>query len=143
MRYAFLGITLILLFLPKACYYTDSEMYKADPVADDPPLVTVVSNLDTLDQPHVGDSLEVSYELSIVNGEFFFMDAEISDESVYSSDSLRDSFWIYPSQSTGLDSLYLDFYHSSNTNTLADKTGYEAHITSLRYAIDFDGELKK
>ncbi len=143
MRNAILGITLIFLLLPKACFFTDTEIYKVDPVADDPPLVLVVSNLDTLFEPHIGDSLKVSYELEIVNGEFYFMDAVISDETVHSSYSILDSFWIYPSQSTGLDSLYLDFYHSSNTNTLADKTGYEAHITSLRYAIDFDGELKK
>ena len=135
-------VTLAAVSLLSACYFTDSEMYRVDPVADEPPEVSVVTNLDTLLNPRVNDSLQVIYELSIVNGEFFFMDAEVSDGTIHSSDTSSGSFWIYPSQSneSDIDTLYMDFYHSSNTNTLADITGYEAHITSLKYAIDFKEE---
>lgn len=136
--------TLCALSLLSACYYMDGEVYKADPVAGDPSEATVITNLDTIPFPTIGDSLQVVYTLSIDNGEFYFMDATLDDLTVYSSDSIEGSFWIYPSQSsaTELDSLYMDFYHSSNTNTLADLTGYEALITSLSYAIDFSGEVE-
>ncbi|TFH24031.1 MAG: hypothetical protein E4H10_11225 [Bacteroidia bacterium] len=132
------------LSLLSACYFTDSEWYKADPVADDPPEVSVITNLDTLYNPRVNDSLQVIYELSIVNGELYFMEAMVSDLTVHSSDSTYGSFWIYPSQSneTDLDTLYLDFYYSSNTNTLADIIGFEASITILKYVIDFSEEVE-
>ena len=142
MRKASWALILTALSLLSACYFTDSEWYRADPVADDPPEVSVITNLDTLYNPRVNDSLQVIYEVSVVNGEFFFMEAMVSDWTVHSSDSTYGSFWVYHSQSneTGLDTLYLDFYHSSNTNTLADVTGYEASITSQKYAIDFSEE---
>jgi len=142
MRKASWVFTLAAMSLLSACYFTDSEWYKADPVADDPSEVLVISNLDTLFNPRVNDSLQVIYEVSVVNGEFFFMEAMVSDWTVHSSDSSYGSFWIYPTQSdeTGLDTLYLDFYHSSNSNTLADVTGYEALITGQNYAIDFSEE---
>ena len=142
MRKASWALILTALSLLSACYFTDSEWYRADPVADDPPEVSVITNLDTLYNPRVNDSLQVIYEVSVVNGEFFFMEAMVSDWTVHSSDSTYGSFWVYHSQSneTGLDTLYLDFYHSSNTNTLADVTGYEARITSQKYAIDFSEE---
>lgn len=132
------------LSLLSACYFTDNEIYKGNPVAGEPPEVTVSTNLDTIANPKIGDSLQVVYVLSILNGEFFFMDATFGDGTVYSSDTTEGSFWIYPSQSSAseLDSLYLDFYHSSNTNTLADIAGYEARITSLQYAIDLNTELE-
>jgi len=130
--------------LLSACYFTDNEIYKGDPVAGDPAEVTVSTNLDTIANIKIGDSLQVLYVLSIINGEFYLMDATFGDGSVYSSDTTEGSFWIYPSQSSAseLDSLYLDFYHSSNTNTLADIAGYEARITSLKYAIDLNTELE-
>lgn len=143
MRKALRSGTLISLLSLSACFFSDSEIYEVEPVAGDPAELTMVSNLDTLYNPLVGDSLEVSYSASIVNGILYIVEAEISEQIVYSSDSLEGSFWIYPSQSSGLDSLFLDFYHSSNTNTLADRTGYEAQITSHSYALDFGGEELK
>jgi hypothetical protein len=135
-------LSLTALCLLSACYFNDSDWYKADPVAGDPPEVSVITNLDTLYNPRVNDSLQVIYEVSVVNGKFYFMEAMVSDGIVHSSDSAYGSFWVNHSQSndTGLDTLYLDFYHSSNTNTLADVTGYEALITSQKYAIDFSEE---
>ena len=143
MRKAFLFLTLLSLLMMSACYFVDKEIYEVDPVAGDPAIVTVVSNLDTLPQAPVGDSLEVFYSVNMENGELFFMEALLSDEILYTSDSIEGSFYVYPFQSAGVDSLFLDFYHSSNTNTLADKIGYEARITSRSYAIDFGEEAGK
>ena len=136
-----LAILMGSMLLP-ACFFTDSEWYRVDPVADDPPVVTVVTNLDTLVNPRVNDSLQVIYNLSIENGSFYYLDAVLADQSIYQSDTANGTFWIYPDQSTDLDTLYMDFYHSSNTNTLADFAGYEARITRLKYAIDFTEEVQ-
>ena len=105
----------------------------------------MLSNLDTLFNPRVIDSLLVSFEVDVVNGEFYLLEALLSDGIVHSSDTAFGSFWIYPSQSdeSGLDTLLFDIYHSSNSNTLADLTGWEARITKRKYAIDFSEEVKK
>lgn len=131
--------------LLNACFFSDPEFYRVEPVADDPPLVSVLSNLDTLDNPRVNDSLQVNFEVDVVNGEFYLLEALVSEGVVHSSDTAFGSFWIYPSQSdeTGLDTLFLDIYHSSNSNSLADRTGWEASITYRKYAIDFSEEVKK
>jgi len=133
-------VTCVVLCLSSACYFTDNSLYEADPVAGDPPVVSITTNLDTMDLPRVNDSLQVIYDLSIENGAFFFMEALVTAGIVHTSDSARGSFWIYPfqSQSNDIDTLNLVFYHSSNTNTLADIAGYEARITRLKYAIDFN-----
>lgn len=145
MRIANLVSLTLTLSLLSACYFTDSDWYHVEPVAGDPPVVNVVTNLDTLNNPRVNDSLQVIYEVSIVNGELYYLDATVSDGTVHASDTTHGSFWIYPSQSdaTALDTLYMDLYHSSNSNTLADVTGYEASITSQKYAIDFSEEVAK
>ena len=133
-------VTLLVLCLLSACIFTDNSLYQVDPVGGDPPEVSVTTNLDTMDLPRVNDSLQVIYDLSIINGEFFFMEAVVTEEIVHSSDSAHGSFWIYPfqSQSNDIDTLSLDFYHSSNTNSLADLAGFEARITRLKFAIDFN-----
>jgi len=138
-------ISFTVLVLLSACSFTDTEFYRADPVADDPPVVSVLTNLDTLFNPKVNDSLQVIYEVSVVNGNFYFMEALVSSWTIHSSDSAYGSFWVYPSQSyeTDLDTLYLDIYHSSNSNTLADRIGYEASITRQAYIIDLNKEVKK
>ncbi|MCK5066268.1 MAG: hypothetical protein KAR16_02460 [Bacteroidales bacterium] len=138
-------VTLTALSLLSGCFYSDSEIYKVVPVADDPPEISVVTNLDTLYNPSVNDSLEVIYEVSIENGDLYFVDAVVADQTIHFSDTTHGSFWIYPDQSdeTELDTLYMDFYHSTNSNSLADIAGYEALITNLKYAIDFSQEVSK
>ena len=133
-------VSCMVMYLVSACYFTDNSLYEVDPVAGDPPEVSVIANLDTMDLPRVNDSLQVIYDLSIENGDFFFMEALVTEGTVHASNSAHGSFWIYPfqSQSNDIDTLILEFYHSSNTNTLADITGYEARITRLKYAIDFN-----
>ena len=130
---------LLLSGLP-ACFYSDSNTYYVEPVAGDPPLVSVITNLDTLYNPPVNDSLEVSYQVEIEGGEFYYIYADIVQTTVFESDSSSGSFWINSmlADSSGFDSLSLEFYYSSNSNSLADKVGYEALAETLKYAIDFN-----
>ena len=114
-------------------------MYFVDPVPGDPPLVSLSTNLDTLDTPAVSDSLEVHYLTEVSNGDFYYMYAYIAGSTIYESDSTRGTFWVTPfmADSSGIDTLYMDFYYSTNTNSLADQFGYEAVVESLAYAINF------
>ena len=41
-------------------------MFYVEPVAGDPPVITVSTNLDTLHSPQVNDSLEVEYLVEII-----------------------------------------------------------------------------
>ena len=129
---------LILASLP-ACFYDDSDMYFVEPVPGDPPLISLSTSLDTLVNPTVSDSLEVAYLVEVSNGEFYYMYAYLAGSTVYESDSTQGTFWItsFMADSSGIDSLYMDFYFSTNSNSLADQLGYEAVVESLSYAIDF------
>jgi hypothetical protein len=130
---------LLLSGLP-ACFYSDSEVYYVEPIPGDPPLLSVSTNLDTLYNPPVNDSLEVIYQLEIAGGEFYYVYAEVAGSPVYESNSTHGSFWIKPSlaDTSGVDTLYMEFYYSTNSNSLADKAGYEALIEYLKFAIDFN-----
>ncbi len=130
---------LLLSGLP-ACSYTDSEMYEVEPVPGDPPILSVSTNLDTLHNPPVNDSLEVIYQAVVEGGEFYYVYADVVNTSIFESDSSYGSFWIDSvlADSSGVDTLYMEFYYSSNTNSLADKVNYEARTEILKYAIDFN-----
>jgi len=130
---------LLLAGLP-ACIYSDAEMFEVEPVPGDPPVISVITSLDTLYNPLVNDSLEVIYNVEIDGGEFFYVYAGAVGTLVFESDSTYGSFWINPSlaDTSGVDTLYMEFYYSSNTNSLADKVGYEALIKYLKFAIDFN-----
>ena len=123
----------------QGCFYSDSDMYYVDPVPGDPPLISISTNLDTLGIPTVSDSLEVYYLTEVSNSEFYYMYAYIAGSTIYESDSTRGTFWVTPfmADSSGIDTLHMDFYYSTNSNSLADQFGYEAVIESLAYAIDF------
>jgi len=127
--------------LISACEYADYGHHYVDPVAGDPPVISATTNLDTLDNPVVGDSLEVIYDIAIQNGDLYYLDATVSDSWVYDSDTTQGSFWLYPNdvQIPGIDTLNLKIYYSSNTNSLGDVLGIEALTISLNYAIDFNG----
>jgi len=130
--------TLILL-LP-SCFYSDSDIFEVEPVPGDPPVISISTNLDTLVNPPVNDSLQVIYNVEIEGGDLYYVAAEISDIQIFESDSIHGSFWISHSMSavTGVDTLYMDFYYSSNSNSLADVTGFEARIRNLKIAVDFN-----
>jgi hypothetical protein len=122
-----------------ACFYSDEDMYLVEPVPGDPPVLTVSTSLDTLVDPLVGDSLEVSYLAEVSNGEFYYVYADVAGSTIYESDSAQGVFWITPfmADSSGIDTLYMDFYYSTNSNSLADLLAYEAQFQSLTFAIDF------
>jgi len=138
MMISILMATLILL-LP-SCFYSDSELYQVEPVPGDPPVISVVTNLDTLVNPAVNDSLKVIYDVEIEGGDLYYVNAVILDAQIFESDSIHGSFWVTALMSgvTGVDTLYIDYYYSSNTNSLADITGYEARIKHLKIAVDFN-----
>lgn len=134
---ALLGIAALI----HGCTYSDYGHHFVEPVAGDPPVLSAVTNLDTLIYPEVIDSLEVIYEIDIQNGELYYLDALVGNSQVYDSDTTRGSFWLYPDdvEIPGIDTLKLIIYYSSNTNSLGDLLGIENLNTSLNYAIDFIG----
>ncbi len=135
-----LGIVCLL----NGCIYSDDGIYRVDPVADDPPLVLASTNLDSIENPVVIDSLEVVYDISIQNGELYLLDVILGNQPLYDSDTTQGSFWIYASDSEipGIDTLRMNIYYSSNTNSLGDILAVEARDIDLRYAIDFKGSIK-
>jgi hypothetical protein len=144
-KYISIFISLLLLSGLQACFYSDTEIYEVDPIPGDPPSISVSTNLDTLNNPPVNDSLEVIYDVEISGGEFYYVYADVVNTTVYESDSSHGSFWINPAlaDSSGVDTLDMEFYYSSNSNSFADKVGYEALIDSLKFAIDFNLEDAK
>jgi hypothetical protein len=137
-------LAIIILLMP-SCLYSDSELYQVEPVPGDPPVISVYTNLDTLVNPAVNDSLEVIYDVEIEGGDLYYVYAEIASTQIFESDSIHGSFWINHSlaEVTGLDTLLMDFYYSSNSNTLADIVGYEALIKHLKFMVDFNLEVAK
>jgi len=135
-----ISILIATILLLPSCFYSDSEIYEVEPVSGDPPVISVFTNLDTLVNPPVNDSLEVIYNVEIEGGDLYYVDAVISSIQIFESDSIHGSFWITHSMSavTGVDTLYIDYYYSSNSNSLADITGYEARIKNLKIAVDFN-----
>ena len=138
-------LAVVLLALPQSCFYSDSELYRLDPIPGDPPVFSLSTNLDTLYHPAVNDSLHVSYQVEIEGGEFYYMYAVIANTTVYESDTTRGSFWIYPELATdsGVDTLFIDLYYSTNSNSLADQVGYEAILETVKFAVDFNLEDTK
>jgi len=129
----------LVLLLP-ACFYNDSELYEVEPVAGDPPVLSVSTNLDTLTNPMVNDSLEVIYQVDIEGGELYYVYAMVAETQVFESDSIYGSFWINHgvAEEPGVDTLYLDFYYSTNSNSLADIVKYEALLKTTKIAVEFN-----
>ena len=140
----FIPVVLGIVCLINACTYSEDGVYRVDPVPDDPPVVWTTTNLDSIENPVITDSLEVDYNFSIQNGELYILDVTLGDVSIYQSDTTHGSFWIYANDSElpGIDTLRMIFYYSSNTNSLADKLGLEARDLGLKYAIDFKWSIK-
>lgn len=125
-----------------ACVYSESGIHYVDPVPGEPPTFQTSTNLDTIPNAIVLDSLEVFYDAEIENGEFYQIEAYSFDEIVYLSDSTHGSFWIsYDSlYRTGMDTLFLFFFYSTNSNSLADIVGAEYNVLELEYPILYGEE---
>ena len=128
-----------LLLLLQACFYNESDIYFVDVVPGEPPVFSVSVNLDTIIDAEVTDSLEVFYGAEIENGEFYLTQAYVLNTIIFQSDSLQNSFWLYPDDVAypGLDTLYLYFYYSTNSNSLADLVKAEANIVQRKYPVIF------
>jgi hypothetical protein len=122
-----------------SCFYNESDVYVAEPEPGDPPVFSVFVNLDTITVPEVTDSLEVNYSAEIENGEFYLMQAYLLTDIIFESDSLENSFRLYAGDVPipGTDTLYLIYYYSTNTNSLADIVKVEANIVRKKYGIIF------
>ncbi len=144
MRISIFLMALLLVVLP-ACFYSDTTLYEVEPVPGDPPVISVVTNLDSLINPPVNDSLEVIYQVELSSSNFYYVYADVASTTIFESDSSYGSFWIDSglADSSGIDTLYLEFYYSSNSNSLADMFGYEALVDYQKYAIDFNLESGK
>lgn len=143
-NWKFILLALGIISMVQACTYSDYGVYKVDPISDDPPVISMTTSLDSMESLIVSDSLEVSYEISIQNGELYIMHVLVGDLPVYASDTTQGSFWIYgyDAQVPGIDTLWMNVYYSSNTNSLADVLGLEALDLGLKYAIDFNWSIK-
>ena len=141
-KYIYIFLAGLFLAGIPSCFFTDSETYYVDPIAGDPPQILVHTNLDTLYNPPVSDSLQVSYKVEISGGDFYYVYADIVNTTIFASDSIEGTFWITGSMadSAGVDTLYMEFYYSSNSNSLGDKTGFEALSEILTFAVDFQAE---
>ena len=129
-----------LLLLAHACTYSESDSFYVDPVPGDPPEIWISTNLDTLMNPTVADSLEVVYDVEIKNSDFYQLEAYVTDLFVFNSDSTNESFWLDSTMVTepGVDTLYLYFFFSTNSNSLADIVDLEYDLVSLKYPINFE-----
>jgi hypothetical protein len=129
-----------ILILTRSCFYAESDVYFVDVVPGDPPVFSVAVNLDTIVEPEVVDSLEIWYGAEIENGEFYLAQAFVSNSVIFQSDSLQNSFWLYPGDVPypGVDTLYVSFYYSTNSNSLADIVKLEANIVQRKYAVSFN-----
>ncbi|MEN8156239.1 MAG: hypothetical protein ABFS10_04760 [Bacteroidota bacterium] len=153
------NITIIILSLAigmGACIYADSGIYTVDPVPGEKATVSVTTNMDTLVDPVLSDSLQVIYDFEIDNGELYYVESILEETRVYElllnydpdtiegPFGLTDTFWIHRSVpvDSGLHSLSLRFYYSSNTNTMADLFRVEADELERAYPITVEGGVK-
>ena len=138
------------------CIYTSNDLYTVTPSPGIPATVNVTTNLDTINSNPYVDSLLVSYEISVEGGQLYFVESLIETYSVYEywpdydPDTLSgpyilaDSFWLnvgVPADS-GTYTLYIDFFYSSNSNSLGDILGFEADVLTREFLIDFKGEIQ-
>jgi hypothetical protein len=135
-----------------ACVYSSSGIYSVEPVPGDPAIITVSTNLDTLIDPTVTDSLAVIYTVTIEKGELYFVESKLEDQPVYERTTaydpdtiegpylLADTFWIRGSLPVdpGSNTLYMNFYYSSNTNSLGDIFNIEASVIELEYILKME-----
>lgn len=135
----FILLTALCLAGFSACFYSDSDLYYVEPTPAAPPQISIGTTLDTFHLPEVRDSLGVHYQVEISGGELYYVKAELAQSLIYESDSIQGFFWITPfmADSSGIDTLHMEFYYSTNTNSLADMMGYEALIKNKKYPLEF------
>jgi hypothetical protein len=135
-----------------ACVYSSSGIYNVEPVPDDPAVIDITTSLDTMIDPTVTDSMAVIYTVEIDKGELYYIESKLEDLPVYELATaydpdtvegpyqLVDTFWIRGSLPVdpGSNTLYMNFYYSSNTNSLGDLFRIEASVIELEYIIKME-----
>jgi hypothetical protein len=176
--------TVLLALAAGSCIYTSDGIYSVEPVPGDKAIVTVSTNLDTMQYPAVNDSLdlEVTYRFTVEKGEPYMVDCLLEDLPVhdigfyYDGEQIYlthlDSLFTVESDTTvlldgtdtafafvrdvehelytltgtfslqallpvqqGNNTLYMSFYYSANTNSLADLMRLEADVTDRMYTV--------
>lgn len=135
-------IILLTLFAAvlSSCIYSDFGEFYVEPVPGDPATASASTNLDSLANIIFTDSLEVTYEIGIENGEFYQIEARLSEFLIHLSDTTHGGFWIHTTMwgESSMDTLRLNIYYSSNTNSLGDIVGVEADQLKLKYPITLE-----
>jgi len=141
------------LVLAASCSYTNSEIYYVEPIAGDSTLISVTTSLDTVSEIIITDSLLVSWEATVERGEFYHIEALLSNYLIYEmtpdynpdtvigSFVIRDSFWISVDLPLvfAIHPLDMYFYTSSNTNSLGDYYKVEARTLLKEFQINLGG----
>ena len=96
---------LLALLWTAVCTYVNSGIYEVEPIPGDSTLISVTTNLDTLDQAVITDSILVSWEATIDLGELYYVEGILGSQVLvyelitdYDPDTLphpymiRDSF---------------------------------------------------
>lgn len=80
-----------------ACLYSNNGTYNVDPVPGDPATVSVTTNLDTLSDPTVTDTLDldIRYKLQVENGKPYYVNCWVENLLVYELGFYYDSDDIY------------------------------------------------
>ena len=80
-----------------ACLYSNNGIYSVEPVPGDPATVSVTTNLDTLSDPTVSDTLDldIRYKMQVENGRPYYVDCWVENLLVYQLGFYYDSDDIY------------------------------------------------
>lgn len=111
-----------LMVLTTSCFYVESEIYPTDIVSDYNPTITFSSNIDTINDLSVTDSLLFRYTVAIDTGTLYFSDLYLGNLQLMRSDTTSDSIWILPDYvaENGDYDLTLVSYFKSFSGSLAD-----------------------
>lgn len=145
---------LILLLSVTSCEYISQDIHYVEPEAGTEPLLLPLTNLEADSVYVVRDSMLVAYEVFLNAGELYYIEASIGNLVHYSHwpsyDPDTSGTWPVAADSfyledvfhldSGLHTLYMDFYHSTNSNSLADMLSLEYEMYTLEYQIILEND---
>lgn len=143
----------LMAFLQPACDYTNNDVFMVDPISGPEPVISVQCNLESDSVYPVLDSLQVIYQVTLEHADLYYVEASINEVIVYGmqpeydSDTVEgllvmaDSFFVHSDLNLvpGNHNLDLYFFHSTNTNSLADLAGTEYTYYQQEYRIKLEG----
>ncbi len=140
------GIVFIfLIILTASCFYTETDRYPTDIISEYNPKITFSSNIDTIKDITVTDSLLFSYKVAIDTGSLYFSDVYLGNLHLVRSDTTSDSLWIYPGyvNNNGDYELTLVSYFKSYSESLADIMNAEFLAADTSWSINIIREEVK